>query len=576
MTRSPLSRWGGVFALAALVLVGLAPRPVAAQAASSAKVLPTDVYLYFSVPSVQELKARWNKTQFSQIRQDPAFGDFVGELEKLYEQASQEFEKETKLKLDDILNLPSGEVSLAVVKPPRGQLAGVGFVDFGKSEELVDQLLAKLEEGLKQENAERKVQDFKNTRIVVYAFPKAQDLPASFKMDLAYFIKDTQFVVSNDVSALESILTNWDGNGDRSFAANKVYAQIMEKCKTGNAEPVIKWFANPIELLKAGLNLAAEGNPQVMMAMGFLPLLGLNDFRGMGGTMDMGTDGNESISKSMLYVDQPPQGLLNLFKFPATDLKPPAWVGADSQAYIAANWDVEAAYEAVETLVDTFQGAGALDRIIDDLAERPGGPGIHIKKDVLDQLNGRFYLVNHGVEKVDQAIPKMAISIGVRNAKTMQDFIAKIIKMPGVPAKTRNFRGETIIEFEAPETTVGLAVVNNSIMVCTDVALLEGVIRGDRAQQSLVDSPLYRQVVKDFPEKTSILTFSQTDDQLKVIYEALRGGQLANADLPQEAKDVLSKLPEFDAMKKYLPVSGGYTIPDENGVFSISISQAKK
>lgn len=576
MRRSPISRWGGAFAFLALLALAFAPRPVAAQPVSSSKVLPSDVYLYFSVPSVQELKARWDKTEFSKIRKDPAFGDFVGELEGLFDKASQEFEKETRLKLKDLIELPTGEVTVALLKPPRGQLALVGLVDFGKSEDLVDQLLVKLEEGLKQENAERKVQDFKNTRIVVYQFPGAAQETGPIKPEFSYFVKDTQFVVSNDVSALESILTNWGGNGDSAFASNKIYSQIMEKCKTENAEPVLKWFINPIELLKAGVTMAAEGNPQAMMVMGFLPLLGLNDFRGMGGTMDWATDGYETISKSMLYVDQPPQGLLNLFKFPATDLKPPAWVSADAQAYVAANWDVEAAYEAVETLVDTFQGAGALDRIIDDLAERPEGPKIHIKKDVLDQLSGRFYVINQGVEKIDQAIPKMAVSIGVRNTKTMQDFIAKLTKMPGVPAKTRNFQGETIVEFDAGETTVGLSVVNNSIMVCTDVSLLEQVIRGGRAQEPLVDSPAYRQIVKDFPEKTSILSFQQTDDQLKVIYEALRKGDLQNADLPQEAKDALAKLPEFEAMQKYLPVSGGYTVPDENGVLFISISQMKK
>ncbi len=449
-------------------------------------------------------------------------------------------------------------------------------MDFGKSEDLVDQLLVKLEEGLKQENAERKVQDFKNTRIVVYKFPGAAEETGPIKPEFSYFVKDTQFVVSNDVSALESVLTNWGGNADRSFAKNEVYTQIMDKCKTDNAEPVIKWFVNPIELVKVGLQVAAEGNPQVMMAMGFLPLLGLNDFRGMGGTADWATDGYESISKSMLYVNQPPQGLLNLFKFPATDLTPPAWVGAESQAFIAANWDVEAAYEAVETLVDTFQGAGALDRIIDDFAESEGGPGIHVKKDVLDQLSGRFYMVNQGVENLEQAIPKLAFSIGVRNTKTMQDFVAKLLKMPGVPAKTRDFRGETIVEFDAGQTKVGLCVVNNAIMVATDVALLEQVIRGDRAQQPLVDSPLYKQIVKDFPAKTSILSFQQSDDQMKVIYEAARKGELGQADIPQEAKDLLSKLPDFEAMQKYLPVSGGYTVPDENGVMFISISQMKK
>ena len=203
----------------------------------------------------------------------------------------------------------------------------------------------------------------------------------------------------------------------------------------------------------------------------------------------------------MLYVDQPPQGLLNLFRFPATDLAPPKWVGENTQAY------------AVETLVDTFQGAGALDRIIDDLADRPNGPGIHLKKDILDQLSGKFYMANMGVSNLEQGIPKLMFSIGVRNTKTTQDFIAKMLKQDGVKATTRTFQGETIVEFEAPNNvTPGLCVVNDSILVSSDVSLVEQAIRGDRAQKPLAESPMYRQIAKAFPEKVSIVSFQRASE----------------------------------------------------------------
>ncbi len=544
------------------------------------KVLPNDVYLYFSIPSVTELKARFEKTSFSKIRKDPAFAEFNAQVGEYFEKAKREFETQTKMKLKDLLEIPTGEVSAALMKPAKGQMALVGFVDFGKSEDMVDQLLEKLEEALEKQDATRKVQEFKNTRIVVYTFSgELKKSPVQTK--LAYFVKDTQFVVSNDVSALESVLTDWGGTGERSFANNRIFKHIIEKCKTGDAQPLFEWYLNPIETMKAAVTVAAEGNPQAMMVMGFLPLLGLNDFRGMGGAGNWATEGYEGISKTMLYVDQPPQGLLNLFRFPATDLAPPKWVNDKTQAYIAANWDVNAAYEAVETLVDTFQGAGALDRIVDDLAEKPGGPGIHIKKDVLDQLNGRFYVVNQGVENaenLEQAVPKMLFSIGVRNTKTMQDLIAKIIKQQGANAKTRNFRGETIVEFENAKTTVGLCVLNNAIMVSSDVPLLEAVIRGDRTQKPLADSPGYRQITKNFPAKTSMLSYQQSDGQFKVLYEAARKGKLGNnaGDIPAEAKELLDKLPPFEAIQKYIPISGGYTIPDENGVLFITINEMKK
>ncbi len=566
------NRLGGIFAAIAVGVASLGLAPASATAAvPSAKTLPSEVYLYLSVPSVQELKARFNKTSLSKIQNDPAFADFIKQIESGLEQASKDFERETKMKLKDLLDIPTGEVALTVLKPPRGQVAAIAFVDFGESKKVVNDLLTKLEDAMEKENVDRKVQQAENTEIVVYTFPN-ENQRGPIKPQFAYFVKGSQFVVSNEISALESVLTRWDGKAPRTLADNRIYKHIMDKCKTGNDEPVFKWYLNPIESVKAGVMAAAEGNPQAAMVLGLMPLLGLNDFRGMGGTGDWAVNGYESVSKSLLYVDQPPQGLLNMFRFPATDLAPPKWVSAKTQTYLAGNWDMNAAYEAVETLVDTFQGAGALDRVIDDLADKPEGPGLHIKKDILDQLSGRFIMTSDGVENIGDEVPKMMFSIGVRDSKKAKDVIAKILKKDGGQTKTRNFRGETIVEFDAGQTTAGLSVVNNAIMISTNVSTLEQVIRGDRTQTPLAESATYRQLAKQFPAKTSFIVYQDIAGQIKLIYETARKGDFDNPEIKVD----FTTLPPFEALEKYLPVSGGYTIPDENGVLSISFDQLKK
>ena len=576
MKPANLFRRAGAFTLFALALTTFMPTPARAEAVPSSKVLPDDVYFYFSVPSVQELKARWSKTSFGQIQNDPAFNEFNGQIKELMDKAGREFEQQTKMKIQDLLDVPTGEVAFSVIKPPQGALALVGFLDFGKSEDMVDQLLAKLEDVLKEENADRKVQEFKNTRIVVYKMPGADQQQGPIKPGFSYFVKDTQFVVSSEVSALESVLNNWDGQGQRTFANNRIFDAIMRKCKSDNEKPVFQYFFDPIGTLKAGMSAFGGENQQAMMVMNLvLPLSGLNDFRGMGGTVDWATGGYETVSKSMLYVNQPPQGLLNLFLFPAADLSPPPWVGENTQTYMGVNWDLEAAYDAIESMVDQFRGAGTLEGMIDNIANEPGGPGIHIKKDIVDQLSGRFHLSMLGVDNLEQEVPKFLASVGVRNTKTMQDLLAKVIKNQNAPVKTRDFRGETIMEIEEGNAKFSLSVFNNAIVFTTDASLLEGVIRGDRTQKPLADSAAYRQMSKTIPAKTSMLTFQDTEGQIKPIYEAARQGKLGNADIPPEAKTLLESLPPFEAVKKYLPVTVGYTIPDENGVFSTSISQTK-
>ena len=173
-----------------------------AESVPSARVLPSDVYVYFSIPSVTELKARWGKTAFGKIQNDPAFADFKKEIEDFLEKATREFETQTRMKVKDLLDIPTGEVAVALMKPPKEKLAAVAFLDFGKSEDVVDQLLAKLEDAMDAQNADRKVQEFENTRIVVYTMPNAEKEKGPFKPGFSYFVKDTQLVLSTHVSAL--------------------------------------------------------------------------------------------------------------------------------------------------------------------------------------------------------------------------------------------------------------------------------------------------------------------------------------------------------------------------------------
>jgi hypothetical protein len=82
--------------------------------------------------------------------------------------------------------------------------------------------------------------------------------------------------------------------------------------------------------------------------------------------------------------------------------------------------------------------------------------------------------------------------------------------------------------------------------------------------------------------------FSRTDANLEMIYEALRSGKAtggaddadgADGEGGDKVRIDFSKLPPFSAIREYLPVSGSYVVPDENGVlfveFSLPVEKAK-
>jgi hypothetical protein len=109
-------------------------------------------------------------------------------------------------------------------------------------------------------------------------------------------------------------------------------------------------------------------------------------------------------------------------------------------------------------------------------------------------------------------------------------------------------------------------------MFSNDVTAIEAMLRGDIDGDALVDSAAYKSIAEHLPAKASIVSFSRNDSQVEALWEMAKGGQAA-LFLPQID---FSKLPDFDAVKKYLTPNGGYSVPDKKGVLFVSFGTKKK
>ena len=76
--------------------------------------LPPDVYAYITIPSVPELKKRFKASSFGELLRDKAFAEFLKDVEVAIKKGSAIIEKEIGLKLDDLLEIPAGEIAVAV------------------------------------------------------------------------------------------------------------------------------------------------------------------------------------------------------------------------------------------------------------------------------------------------------------------------------------------------------------------------------------------------------------------------------------------------------------------------------
>jgi hypothetical protein len=274
-----------------------------------------------------------------------------------------------------------------------------------------------------------------------------------------------------------------------------------------------------------------------------------------------------------------------MFQFDSAAMAPPKWLSSEWTGYMAINWNAGKAYSAVEVLVDMFVGPGTLANQIQNLADNPESGGIHVKRDIIDQLTGMVHMAqDDGDSGGKSAASGFLFGIQIKNAAAARATLAKIAGMPGVKITEREFQGETLYEMETASGDddddddgasgkMGLAVTEGHVMIATDVRLLERVLRGAGDRETLADSAAYKHIARKFPTKTSSIGYNRQDTQFKAAIDALKSGSL-NA-IPGAA-DIFafdfSKLPDFESLKKYLPPTGSFMEEDARGLKITSFS----
>jgi hypothetical protein len=575
------------------VAVAIASRPAwTAEKAPNDRLLPSNTYLYVTVPNVGDLKARFGASHIGQLLHDPKLADFMGDLHKKFAQFGEEFEKNVGLKLNDVLAIPDGEVSLAVLLPTEAKKLAVAVIlDFGKnSGSTVNALLEKAASGLEKEGFKKTTRDVGGTQLVVYTKAKEKKEGADpsdepdFGSQFVEVLKNDTLILTTSPIAAQDILKRWDGKHADTLADVAAYKSIVESSHKGHTPPVLLGYLNPIALVQSFVKSNESAAESLGMAMAFLPVLGLDNLKAIGGSVQMGTEEFDSEWRLQICLDKEASGVLKVFTFPATKQTPPKWVTDDASSYIGINWDVTKAYSAVEGLADQIMGPGATAQKLDEWAA-DDNLKIHLKKDVIDNLDGVIHITSDNPDPSKPQTSRILVAFGIKNAKKMKGVLDKLSKLPGFQAEARDFRGEVIYNLAAPQLaqfgnsnqTMGVAIVSDYLMFSTDVSRIEQVIIGDKDRKPLAESEKYKTLAKHFPAETSMIWYQEPDKQLKPLYEMLRSGKaqemLAATPLNKIFEGIdFKKLPEFDAIRKYLPPAASYALPQGNGAVFVSFS----
>ena len=136
---------------------------------------------------------------------------------------SQKVSEEIGLSITELIAIPEGELTLAVMERPKRRIAPVLLMDYGDNKEPVEKLLKKLHDTLDGNIAEHSKEEIDDVVVHVYTMKEA-DSPIK---KIVYVNEDSYLVISTEIEALKEILARWEGKDDNTLADNDVDLKIL-------------------------------------------------------------------------------------------------------------------------------------------------------------------------------------------------------------------------------------------------------------------------------------------------------------------------------------------------------------
>ncbi len=147
----------------------------------SQSIFPDTTVAWISIADPEDFGASFDRTQYGKLLRDPSMEAFVTSFREQLSKAGKQRLGKLGLTLEDLGEIPGGEIAMAAIVPEAGRLATVLLVDTSGHEEETEALLEEIEERLLEQKAQR-LADYEE-KIRVYRLP--QEDPSADDVDAA-------------------------------------------------------------------------------------------------------------------------------------------------------------------------------------------------------------------------------------------------------------------------------------------------------------------------------------------------------------------------------------------------------
>jgi hypothetical protein len=544
-----------------------------------------------SLADCPDLAKRFMNTAMGRMSQDPQLSPLIKHLYGSLADVVASLRDRIGLSLPEILAVPQGEFTLALVATEDEGPAGVVLLDTGSQLASAQGLWQRATEFLDKSGATKSQENVGGVALTIY------DGLGPQQRKLIFFEKEACLVLASNLQVVRSILDVWSGGSAKTLNDNANFAAIMRRCQGEKGEePQVTWYVDPISLLRA----AAQRNPGMQIGLALLPTLGLDGFQGVGGTMAFDIGQFDSISQTHLLLENPRSGVFDILALIDGDSTPEPWAPNDVVNYITFHWDFKRSYKAIEKVYDSIRGEGELASQIKRRFEEP--LGFDPVSRILPTLEGRVTYFNTIERPITPASQALLLALKLKDAEAMGKVLEAIVSKSKGDLVRQSFSGKDYYQVSAggrnrpadapPRPLPCFAIFGGYLIITSHSTLFEKVVTtAGKPEESLGAALDYKLVAtklvrRSGSKKAAMLGFQRPDEGLRFLYE-LAVGEHARAGLKAQAKNnpffkTLNSaleshpLPPFEVLQRYLAPGGSVVVDDDTGLHHTGFSLRRK
>ena len=452
------------------------------------KLFPKSTQGFIAIANVESLIEHFNNTQLGKLTADPVMKPFTEDVKRQFESRWSSVYDRLGVTLDDLRDVPGGEVSIGLIEPAKKQSALAIAIDIAGRHKQAREMLDKIDKKLTADGAKRtelkaphypepilqfllplreEEREAEGTQLGARAAPANPAAPSADapQARYAYYFMSGDFLCTTDnLDVMHGILAQLAGKGaaEDTLADVPGFNMVSKRCAAdaGDAVPQLRWFIHPIGY--AAVARAATPPEQRRRGKSFLELMqnqGFAAIKGVGGFASFSDESYDLIHRTAVFAPQPYVKSMKMLKFlNGDDYTPQSWVPRDIATYSTFYFDIPNAFDNFGPLFDELYGGGEEGIWIDTLESLrtdPHGPKIDLKTELIDHLDRRISLVTDYNMPITTTSERILVAIQVKEGKEKD--VAKAIEksMKGDPSAKQRKEGGLVIweivEQESPE-----------------------------------------------------------------------------------------------------------------------------